>query len=211
MPGRSLTGPIGSPLKASCRTSRWLQTGSAPTSDAPHWCREPRGHPKRRNSPCHPIFPFPELIQIIGAALPFVLPCCTRKYWNMPDKSITKVSSAHSPKGRFGEKYLASRIHISMRLWEREEPAETKTQTARDYETVGLVLEGKAELHIEGQFERLEKGDSWVVPKAHAILTRLSKPLLQLKRPAHLRRCMAGTNNHGGATSTPAEIYKATL
>ena len=62
----------------------------------------------------------------------------------MPDKSITKVSSAHSPKGRFGEKYLASGIHISMRLWEREEPGETKTQTARDYETVGLVLEGKA-------------------------------------------------------------------
>ena len=165
MPGRSLTGPIGSPLKASCRTSRWLQTGSAPTSDAPSLVPRTRGHRKRRNSPCHPIFPFPELIQIIGAALPFVLPCRTRKYWNMPDKSITKVSSAHSPKGRFGEKYLASGIHISMRLWEREEPGEAKTQTARDYETVGLVLEGKAELHIEGQFVLLEKGDSWVVPK----------------------------------------------
>ena len=105
MPGRSLTGPIGSPLKTSCRTSRWLQTGSAPTLDAPHWCREPRGHRKRHNSPCHPIFPFPELIQIIGPALPFVLPCRTRKYGNMPDKSITKVSSEHAPKGRFGQKY----------------------------------------------------------------------------------------------------------
>jgi len=38
----------------------------------------------------------------------------------MPDKSITKVSSEYAPKGRFGQKYLASGIHISMRLGERE-------------------------------------------------------------------------------------------
>ena len=57
----------------------------------------------------------------------------------MPDKSITKVSSEYAPKGRFGQKYLASGIHISMRLWEREQPAEEKPQTARDYETVGWL------------------------------------------------------------------------
>jgi hypothetical protein len=45
----------------------------------------------------------------------------TRKDRNMPDKSITKVSSEYAPKGRFGQKYLASGIHISMRLWEREQ------------------------------------------------------------------------------------------
>jgi len=44
----------------------------------------------------------------------------------MPDKSITKVSSANAPKGRFGQKYLASGIHISIRLWEREPPGEAK-------------------------------------------------------------------------------------
>src|SRR5437016_5058125 len=32
--------------------------------------------------------------------------------------------------------------------------------------------------------------------KAHGTLTRLSKPLLQLKRPAHLRRCTVARNNH---------------
>ena len=73
-------------------------------------------------------------------------------------------------------------------------------------------FEEKAELHIEGQFVLLEKGDSWVVPKGPRHTYKLlSKPLLQLKRPANLRRCMAGTNSHGGATSTPAQIYKATL
>jgi len=35
----------------------------------------------------------------------------------------------------------------------------------RDYETVGFVISGKAELEIEGQTVILEKGDSWVVPK----------------------------------------------
>ena len=58
-----------------------------------------------------------------------------------------------------------SGIHVSMRLWEGEQRIEPKPQTVRDYETVGLVLEGKAELHIEGQLVLLEKGDSWVVPK----------------------------------------------
>jgi quercetin dioxygenase-like cupin family protein len=83
----------------------------------------------------------------------------------MPAKSITKVSSANAPTGRFGQKYLASGIRISMRLWEREQPAEAKLQTAHEYETAGFVIEGKAELHIEGQLVLLEKGDSWVVPK----------------------------------------------
>jgi len=32
-----------------------------------------------------------------------------------------------------------------MRLWEGEQRIEPKPQTVRDYETVGLVLEGKAE------------------------------------------------------------------
>ena len=61
----------------------------------------------------------------------------------MPDKSITKVNSANAPKGRFGQKYLASGIRISMRLWESEQPDEAK----REYEMAGFVIEGKAELH----------------------------------------------------------------
>ena len=41
----------------------------------------------------------------------------------------------------------------------------SQLQTAREYETAGFVVEGKAELHIEGQLVLLEKGYSWVVPK----------------------------------------------
>ncbi len=52
-----------------------------------------------------------------------------------------------------------------MRLWENEQPNEPKEPTAREYETVGYVIIGRAELHIEGQTILLEPGSSWVVPK----------------------------------------------
>jgi quercetin dioxygenase-like cupin family protein len=81
------------------------------------------------------------------------------------DTSVTKVNSAFSPKGAMGQKYLASGISLGMRLWEAEDPADAKPAAARDYETVGYVVSGRAELRIEGQMVLLEPGDSWVVPK----------------------------------------------
>lgn len=94
----------------------------------------------------------------------------------MSDTSVMKVSSGHSPKGQMGQKYLASGVHVSMRLWEREPPGETKPPTRRDYETVGYVIEGRAELHIEGQMVRLEPGDSWTVPKGASHSYRILEP-----------------------------------
>ncbi|MCA8832535.1 cupin domain-containing protein [Hymenobacter pini] len=83
----------------------------------------------------------------------------------MADTTITKVDSRHSPSGPEGEKYLASGTHISMRMWENEQPGEPKEPSSRPYETVGYVLQGRAELHLEGQMVVLEQGNSWVVPK----------------------------------------------
>lgn len=82
-----------------------------------------------------------------------------------PEKSIKKVSSAHSPRGELGQKYLADGKALSMRMWEEERPGEPKPEAARDYETVGYVISGRARLHLEGQQVDLEPGDSWVVPK----------------------------------------------
>ena len=81
----------------------------------------------------------------------------------MPDTTIKKISSAASPTGEAGQVYLASGKRVSMRLWRDEEPQE-KDPVRRDYETVGYVLSGRAELVIEGQTVRLEPGDSWLVP-----------------------------------------------
>ena len=84
----------------------------------------------------------------------------------MSDTSVKKVDSTSSPTGQLGQKYLASGKSVSMRLWENEEPTpEPKPPCTREYETVGYVISGKAELHIEGQMILLEPGNSWVVPK----------------------------------------------
>jgi len=83
----------------------------------------------------------------------------------MGDTTATKVDSNYSPHGEMGQKYLASGVHVAMRLWENEEPNDDKPSRARDYETVGYCLKGKAELHLEGQILTIEKGDSWVVPR----------------------------------------------
>jgi quercetin dioxygenase-like cupin family protein len=83
---------------------------------------------------------------------------------NLHDTTVTKVSSEFSPRGRMGQAYLASGKRVSMRLW-IEDPYPGEELHARDYETVGYVLGGRAELHIEGQVVVLEEGDSWVVPE----------------------------------------------
>ncbi|KUG09519.1 cupin domain-containing protein [Solirubrum puertoriconensis] len=94
----------------------------------------------------------------------------------MQDTTVTKIDSRHSPKGPEGQKYLASGIHVSMRLWENEQPGDAKEPVSRDYETVGFVIEGRAELHLEGQMVVLEAGNSWVVPKGAQHTYRILEP-----------------------------------
>jgi hypothetical protein len=69
----------------------------------------------------------------------------------MRDTSITKVKAQFSPHGVMGQKYLALGVHVAMRLWQDEPPGAPKAPSQRDYETVGYVINGRAELHIEGQ------------------------------------------------------------
>lgn len=83
----------------------------------------------------------------------------------MGDSTVVKVNSQTSPKGEMGQKYLASGVTISMRLWENQQPGDAKPEAKRDYETVGYVIKGRAELHLEGQLILLEPGNSWIVPK----------------------------------------------
>ena len=94
----------------------------------------------------------------------------------MADTSVTKINSRFSPRGEMGQKYLASGVSLSMRLWEAEPPAEAKEPSRRDYETVGFVIGGRAELHIEGQMVLLEPGDSWVVPRGASHTYKILEP-----------------------------------
>ncbi len=75
------------------------------------------------------------------------------------------MKSQYSPLGEMGQKYLVSGKTVSMRLWENESPASSKPSIEKEYETVGYVIAGRAELEIEGQKIILEPGDSWLVPK----------------------------------------------
>lgn len=108
----------------------------------------------------------------------------------MSDSSVIKVTSQTSPTGKMGQKYLASGVKVSMRLWENEQPGESKPPASRDYETVGYVIAGKAELHIEGQMVLLEPGSSWVVPKDASHTYKILEPFTAVE-----------------ATSPPAEVY----
>jgi quercetin dioxygenase-like cupin family protein len=108
----------------------------------------------------------------------------------MSDTTVMKVNSAHSPKGQMGQKYLATGKTVSMRLWEDEQPDEPKPALAREYETVGYVIKGKAELHIEGQMILLEAGDSWMVPKGSSHTYKILEPFTAVE-----------------ATSPPSQVH----
>ena len=83
----------------------------------------------------------------------------------MTDTTVKKVSGEASPEGAMGQTYLASGKRLAMRLWREAGPTDGMGEHARDYETVGYVISGRAELTVEGQMVTLEPGDSWVVPE----------------------------------------------
>jgi quercetin dioxygenase-like cupin family protein len=108
----------------------------------------------------------------------------------MTDTTITKVSSAHSPVGVMGQKYLASGVRLAMRLWEDEPPGEDKPPTSREYETIGYVLRGRAELYLGEQKILLETGDCWVVPRDAQHSYKILEPFTAIE-----------------ATSPPAQVH----
>ena len=107
----------------------------------------------------------------------------------MTDTTVKKISSGASPLGAMGQVYLASGKRVSMRLWRKEKPHE-KEAVRRDYETVGYVIGGRAELAIEGQTVKLEPGDSWLVPAGAEHSYRIIEPFTAVE-----------------ATAPPAEIH----
>lgn len=107
----------------------------------------------------------------------------------MGETTVTKVDSRQSPRGPMGQKYLAAGKRMGMRLWEEEATAGKPETTVREYETVGYVIAGRAELHIEGQMVLLEPGDSWVVPEGASHSYRILEAFTAVEAtspPAHV-------------------------
>ena len=105
------------------------------------------------------------------------------------EKNVDKVRDEQSSQGEMGQRYLASGESVSMRLWENEQPGEPKPEAAREYETVGYVLGGRAELILEGDTIPLTAGDSWTVPKGAVHTYNILEPFTAVE-----------------ATSPPAEV-----
>lgn len=110
------------------------------------------------------------------------------------DTSVVKLDSSRSPRGPMGEKYLASGVRLSMRLWEAE-PVTTESEarleeSERDYEVVGYVVAGSALLHIEDQVVRLDPGSSYVVPRGARHFYHVLEPFTAIE-----------------ATSPPAQVH----
>lgn len=82
--------------------------------------------------------------------------------------STSNVNANATPPSADGAKHLAAGHHVSLRLWENEEPGEPKPLSNKPYETVGYVLKGRAELHLEGKVVSLEPGTSYLVPQGAA-------------------------------------------
>lgn len=107
----------------------------------------------------------------------------------MGDTTVKKVSSAHSPEGEMGQTYLASGVSVAMRMWKNQQPTDDKPARTRNYETVGYVISGRAELHSEGQTVLLEPGDSWIVPKGASHTYKVLEPFTAVEAtspPAHV-------------------------
>ena len=95
----------------------------------------------------------------------------------MSDTTVKKVSSGASPEGEMGQTYLVSGERVAMRLWSETPPTEGMGEHTRDYETVGYVVSGRAELTLEGQTVKLEPGDSWLVPAGAKHSYRITEAL----------------------------------
>ncbi|MCA6124405.1 cupin domain-containing protein [Bradyrhizobium sp. WSM 1704] len=101
----------------------------------------------------------------------------------MTDSTVKKVSERSSPAGAMGQTYLVSGNRVAMRLWRDEQPHD-KESARRDYETVGYVISGRAELTLEGQVIRLGPGDSWLVPAQSEHRYRIIEPFTAVEATA---------------------------
>ena len=78
---------------------------------------------------------------------------------------IELIDAEHTRKSKTGERHLAKGESLSMRMWDAEPAGIEKQPARRDYETVGYVISGRAEITVEGVSAMLTPGASWVVPK----------------------------------------------
>ena len=81
-----------------------------------------------------------------------------------PDGGVDRVAAGSAEHGQMGQRYLAAGSRVGLRLWDEQPTSAGKPEAARDYETVGYVVFGRARLRVGDDSLDLGPGDSWVVP-----------------------------------------------
>jgi mannose-6-phosphate isomerase-like protein (cupin superfamily) len=101
-----------------------------------------------------------------------------------------EIAEEKLTEGNDVKEILASGEDVGLRIWRDEEPGADKEVHTSSYETVGYVLKGKAELHVNDKVIELTEGDSYLVPKeaehTYKILETFSA-VEATSPPAHLQ------------------------
>lgn len=100
------------------------------------------------------------------------------------DNTFKKVDAHYSPSGPEGQKYLVSGKHVSMRLWNSEPTDGPAPVRAREYETVGYVISGRARLQVGDTSTELQPGTSWLVPAGAEHSYEILEPLAAIEATA---------------------------
>ncbi|AWN24106.1 cupin domain-containing protein [Deinococcus irradiatisoli] len=80
-------------------------------------------------------------------------------------QSKYKLSQSETQHGKYGQHHLIRGERGSLRLWHNEQPSGADEAThSHNYETLGYVISGRAELTVDDQTIMLEAGDSYCVP-----------------------------------------------
>lgn len=85
---------------------------------------------------------------------------------------------------------LSTGDKMGLRIWRNEEPGADKESHRSPYETIGYVLKGKAELHMNGEITELTGGDSYFVPKGAEHTYKILETFTAVEAtspPAHLQ------------------------
>lgn len=97
--------------------------------------------------------------------------------------TIEKLSVTEAPDGSMREKLLVGTDQVALRYWQElpprwpNNPKEQEEWTIRQYDTLGYVIKGRAELQTEGKSLKLQPGDSWRVPRGVRHRYVISEPL----------------------------------
>ncbi|PWN06467.1 cupin domain-containing protein [Rhodohalobacter mucosus] len=101
-----------------------------------------------------------------------------------------EISEGKLPKSDSAKEILSTGENLGLRIWRDEEPNTDKEPHKTEYETVGYVLKGKAELHLGDDVTELTPGDSYVVPKGVEHTYKILETFTAVEAtspPAHLQ------------------------